>query len=233
MKMPLSIVIIVLINVLNVAVILKIVIHVLVTELNYQAVSALMEPMTQLKLPVQTVLNNVVLVIILPLIVQVVLLSTVLFQNVLSSHHPLKVLESKTFQSDLPEFLIVTTDVELVQILLKIVLLVILTDKTHLPVDVFLHIMKTPLKLVLLAQIIVLNVPVKSFVFLAEETESTSQIVSALLDYGIVVKKTVSLVDIDVLPVLDLNITVIPVSELDLQFLNVHVQVVIMKILMI
>jgi hypothetical protein len=89
-------------------------------------------------------------------------------------------------------------------------------------------ILKTPLKHVLFAHIIVLNVPAV-VVDLVEETESTSQNVSALLDYGIVVKKTVSLVDIDVLPVLDLNITVTPVSVLDLQLMIVHAQVVIMK----
>jgi len=125
MKMPLSIVIIVLINVPNVQVILKIVIHVPVTELKNQPVSVQMEPMTHKNLPVQTVLLNVILVIVLPLIVPNVLKVTVLFQNVLSSHQPLKVLESKIFQSDLPEFLIVPTNVELVQPLLKIVTLVI------------------------------------------------------------------------------------------------------------
>jgi hypothetical protein len=124
MKMPLSIVIIVLINVLNVQIIPKIVIHVLVTDKKNQPVSAQMEPMTHKKLTVQTVLLNVVLVMILPQIVPLVLKVTVLFQNVLSSHQALKVLESETFQSDLPECLIVPTNVELVQILLKIVTLV-------------------------------------------------------------------------------------------------------------
>lgn len=42
-----------------------------------------------------------------------------------------------------------------------------------------------------------------------------------------------SLVDIDVLPVLDLNITVSPVTMLEVQLPNAHVQVVIMKILLI
>jgi hypothetical protein len=124
MKMPLSIVTIVLINVPNVPVILKIVIHVPVTELKNQPVIAQMEPMTQPNLPVQTVLLNVELVMLLPLIVPLVLKVTALSQNVLYSHQPLKVLKSKTSQSDLPEFLIVPTNVELVQPLLKIVTLV-------------------------------------------------------------------------------------------------------------
>jgi hypothetical protein len=185
MKMPLSIVIIVLINVPNVLVIPKIVIHVPVTELKNQLVSVQMEPTTQPNLHVQIVPHNVELVMDPPLNVHHAQKVMVLFQNVLSSHQPLKVLESKIFQSDLPEFLIAPTNVELVQPLLKIVTLVMKTDKTHLIVVVSPDISKTPLKLVLLAQIIVLNVPVKPIVSLAEETESTSQIVFALPENGI------------------------------------------------
>jgi hypothetical protein len=171
------------------------VLFVLETESTLQFVTAHHTPMTTEPQFVHLVTTNVILVSTCQTTVSLVLKEESTHQSVTSQNHPLKVLKSMTFQSDLLNQSTVTADVKLVKDKETTVWLVIPTESTLQLVDALLVIMKMITALVKIVHTPVSPVPLGTIV-ISVKIHNTEflPIVSVLLDTSIMVSHFVILV---------------------------------------